>query len=347
MTDPQWNALLRVIRGERLETLPAGLIIDCPWLPGWTGMSILDYLASDTRWLEANLRAVRRFPDFWLLPGFWSEFGMCTEPSAFGARCRFFENAFPSVDKCLYDYSEVGRVKKPDPRTDGLLPLVLKRLVHTRREIEQAGHRIRFAVARGPLNIASYLLGHTEFLLGVKISPEETHQLLRVVTDFLIDWLRLQAETFDSIEGVLLLDDLLGFVGDADFRQFALPYLRELYGALDVPVKALHNDARGMVTAKYLAEIGVNLFNFAFEHSLGQMREWTGPGVTLLGNIPPRDVLGGGTPDDVRRSAAESLATLADHRWLILSAGGGTPPGTPTENIEALAAAAHAASTAY
>jgi len=26
------------------------------------------------------------------LPGFWSEYGMCTEPSAFGARC-----SFPSI----------------------------------------------------------------------------------------------------------------------------------------------------------------------------------------------------------------------------------------------------------
>ncbi len=343
MTDPQWNALLRVLRGERLDTLPAGLIIDSPWLPGWAGMTILDYLASDSRWLSANLKAEERFPDVWFLPGFWSEFGMCTEPSAFGARCRFFEDAFPSVDKCLYDYSEIRRVKKPDPRTDGLLPLVTKRLEHTRRDIEKAGHRIRFAVARGPLNIASYLLGHTEFLLGIKINPEETHQILRVVTDFLVDWLEFQARTFDTIEGVLLLDDLLGFIGDADFREFALPYLRDLYGAFNVPVKALHNDARGMITARYLDELGVNLFNFAFEHSLSQMRQWAGEGVTLLGNIPPRDVLGRGTPADVHRSAAESLATLGDHRRLILSAGGGTPPGTPAENIDALAAAARAA----
>ena len=33
------------------------------------------------------------------LPGFWSEYGMCTEPSAFGAKCVWYENAFPSVEQ--------------------------------------------------------------------------------------------------------------------------------------------------------------------------------------------------------------------------------------------------------
>ena len=35
------------------------------------------------------------FRDVWFLPGFWAEFGMCTEPSAFGGKCVWHENAFP------------------------------------------------------------------------------------------------------------------------------------------------------------------------------------------------------------------------------------------------------------
>ena len=35
MTDPQWQDLLRVINGELLDPLPAGLIVGSPWLPGW------------------------------------------------------------------------------------------------------------------------------------------------------------------------------------------------------------------------------------------------------------------------------------------------------------------------
>lgn len=336
MTDPQWQTLLRVIHGERIEPLPVGLIIDCPWLPGWAGISILDYFGDEQKWLEANLKAVRRFPEILFLPGFWSEFGMCTEPSAFGVRTVWHENAFPSVERSLYDYPEINRLKKPNCQTDGLLPFVLKRLVRCRASIEQAGHRIRFAVARGPLNIASYLLGHTEFLVGVKTNPEEIHTLLRIVTDFLVDWIALQCRTFDSIDGVFLLDDLIGFLGNRDFEQFALPYLKQIYESQNVSVKFLHNDAAGMVTARHLPAMGVNLFNFSFNHSLPEIRSAAGDSVVLLGNIPPRDVLAAGTPDHVRRYVREMLAPVDDRRRIVVSCGGGAPPGVSTENLEAL-----------
>ncbi len=338
MTDHQWQDLLRVVRGELLDPLPVGLIVDSPWLPGWAGATILDYFSDPLVWLEVNLKAVHAFPQIIFLPGFWAEFGMCTEPSAFGVKCIWHEHAFPSVEKCLEDYSAIDRLKKPDCRTDGLLPFVLKRLTRCRRSIESAGHRIRFAVARGPLNIASYLLGHTEFLLGVKTHPEHIDRLLDVVTDFLVDWIGLQVDTFDTIGGVLLLDDLVGFLGEADFQRFAFPHLKRIYDARPVAVKFLHNDAHGLVTARHLEAMGVNMFNFSYTHGLDAMRRAAGPSVVLVGNVPPRDVLAQGTPDDVRRCVADALDPLADHRRVLLSAGGGVPPGVSTANLEALLA---------
>ena len=340
MTDDQWDVLQRVLRGERVRPLPAGLIIDCPWLPGWAGVSILDYLSNGAWWFDANLRVVKRFPDLLFLPGFWSEYGMCTEPSAFGGKCVWFEDSFPSIEKVIHEYGDVQRLKKPDSRTDGLLPFVVKRLAHYRKDIERAGHQIRFAVARGPLNIASYLVGHTEFLIGLKTNPDEMHQLLRIITDFLVDWIGLQAATFDTIDGVLLLDDLIGFLGENDFREFALPYLKAVYDSVDCSVKALHNDAHGLMTAKYLKQLGVNLFNFSFEHSYQEIWDRAGREVTLLGNIPPRDVLANGSPEDVARSVHETLDAVDDPRYVVLSAGGGAPPGVSEANIEAMCRAA-------
>ena len=95
MTDEQWEKLLAVIGGELVEPLPLGFIIDSPWLANWAGISMLDYFSSEQRWFEANLKAVRRFPEVIFLPGFWSEFGMCTEPSSFGAKCTWQENEMP------------------------------------------------------------------------------------------------------------------------------------------------------------------------------------------------------------------------------------------------------------
>ena len=83
MTDNQWNDLLEIVNGKVLDPMPLGFIIDSPWLPGWYGMDIVDYFTSDELWLKANLKALETFPDIMFIPGFWSEFGMCSEPSAF------------------------------------------------------------------------------------------------------------------------------------------------------------------------------------------------------------------------------------------------------------------------
>jgi uroporphyrinogen decarboxylase len=340
MTYEQWDKLLAVINGELVEPMPVGFIIDSPWLPGWAGMSILDYFSNEHKWFEANLKAVRRFPEVMFLPGFWSEFGMCTEPSAFGSKCSWPENDLPHADKIITDIKQVNRLVKPNPKTDGLPPFVLHRLKHYQGQIEEAGHAIKFAVSRGPLNVATFLMDSTEFLTAIRTDTEEAHKLLGVVTDFIIDWLGLQAETFPSIDGILLLDDIVGFLGEDDFKEVALPYLARIFQSLDVTVKFFHNDAAGLVCAPYLPQIGVNLFNFSFLHTLTEMKELAGNAVTLLGNIPPRDVLAAGTPEQVRNSVKAALDSVSDRSRIILSCGGGMPPDVSTENIEAFLSAA-------
>ena len=339
MTDEHWEKLLAVLSGELLEPLPVGFIIDSPWLPGWAGMSTLDYLSSEQMWFDANLKAVCRFPGVMFFPGFWAEFGMCTEPSAFGTKCSWQENELPYADKIITDVQQVHSLRAPDPRTNGLPPFVLNRLKHYQSRIEKEGHAIKFAVSRGPLNVAAFLMDSTEFLTAIRINPDEAHKLLDVVTDFIIDWLKLQAETFPSIDGTLVLDDIVGFLGEDDFKKMALPYLSRIFKSLDVTVKFFHNDAEGLVCAPYLPEIGVNLFNFSFHHSLAEMKKLTNNTVTLFGNIPPRDVLAVGTPDGVYNSVKTVLDSMADKSRLILSCGGGMPSDVSTKNIEAFLSA--------
>ena len=340
MTNEQWNKLLDVINGKVVKPLPVGFIIDSPWLPAWAGISITDYFSNEQMWFEANLKAVRRFPDIIFLPGFWAEFGMCTEPSAFGAKCSWPENELPFPAKLITNIKDAHRLSKPNPKTDGLPPSVLTRLKNCQAQITQAGHNIKFAVSRGPLNIASFLLGTTEFLTSIRTNPDETQKLLDTVTDFIIDWLQFQAENFPTINGIFILDDIVGLIGDDDFKQTALPYLSRIFQSFDVTVKFFHNDANGLICAPYLSEIGVNLFNFSSAHTLAEMKKLTNNAVTLLGNIPPRDVLAAGTPQQVRESVKTALDSLDEKTRIILSCGGGMPPHVPTENIAAFLSAA-------
>jgi uroporphyrinogen-III decarboxylase len=334
MTGQQWETLLKIIRGEKTSPAPIGFVIDCPWLPNWYGMRMIDYFSNDDLWLQANLKAIHDFSDVIFMPGFWSEYGMCTEPSAFGARCSFPANEFPHAHKVIRSTDDIKDLPSPNPKTDGLLPLVLNRLKLAQPKIQQAGHDIRFAVARGPLNIASYLMGSTEFLTAMMLQPEQAHALLKKITSFLKDWLHLQIETFPSIDGIFLLDDIIGFIGEDEFREFALPFFKEILN-FDVAVKFLHNDAACKVSAPFLPEMGVNLFNMGFDVPLHELARWTNHQVTLLGNIPPRDILANGTIAQITAAATALVADLPDWNRVIFSCGGGMPPGVSSENLTA------------
>ena len=334
MTDNHWNTLLRLINGERISPMPAGFIIDCPWLPNWAGVTMIDYFTHDETWFQCHKKAAETFPDILFLPGYWSEFGMCTEPSAFGARCSFPQNEFPHAHRVIHSPEDIDRLVSPDPKTEGLLPFMLNRLAKYRPLIEKTGQQIRFSVSRGPLNIASHLMGTTEFLTLILMEPERAHRLIRQITDFLIGWHNLQKNTIDSIDGIFLLDDLIGFMSRDQFEEFGLPYFKELYDR-PLPVKFLHNDAPCRESAPLLGDMGINLFNMGIDVTLNELRELAGDGITLLGNLPPRDVLAAGTPEQIKKSVKEMLSELKDSHRLIPSCGGGMPPGVSSENLRA------------
>ena len=332
MTEQQWDQLNCIINGELQNPLPVSFIIDSPWLPNWAEMTIRDYFTHDESWFKANLKAVQTFPDVIFLPGFWSEFGMCSEPSAFGAKCRFPENEFPHAEKCILHPEMIDDLQVPNPETDGLAPFILNRLVLHQSKIQEMGHSIRFSVSRGPLNIASYLMGVPEFLTLMMTDPDKTHQLLDIVTRYLQEWHDLQHQTFQTIDGIFLLDDILGFIAEEQFREFALPCLKRLYDR-DLSVKFLHNDANCASTVPFLEELGVNLFNMGFKVNLNQLKKETNNQITLVGNIPPRDVLAQGELIDVQKATLELLESLDDPSCVLFSCGGGMPPGVSTDNI--------------
>ena len=331
MTDAQWTKLLDVVDGKASARPPVGFIIDCPWLPNWFGSRILDYFTNEDVWFAANRKAIETFPEATFLPGFWSEFGMCTEPSAFGSKCVFYENEFPCAEKIIHEVAQIDELTEPNPRTDGLLPFMLNRLKSAQHRIEDLGHAIRFSVSRGPLNVATFLMGTTEFLMAMKTEPAQAHKLLRLITNFLKNWHELQREPFPGIDGIFLLDDIVGFIGEADFKELYSP---------DVRVKFFHNDAECAKSIRYYPEIGINLYNPGVFNTLSELREMSGRRLALVGNIPPRDVLAKGSPAQVRAAVKALLVENRDHSRLMLSCAGGMPPGVSTENVKAFIDAA-------
>ena len=91
---------------------------------------------------------------------------------------------------------DIDGLHQPNPETDGLLPFMINRLKLAQPVIKDAGHKIRFSVSRGPLNIASYLMGTTELLTEMMMQRDKIHLLIKKITRFLKEWHHYQRDLF-------------------------------------------------------------------------------------------------------------------------------------------------------
>lgn len=329
-----WERFKTVARGGQADRVPVALIVDSPWLPGYAGMDTLDYFLRPDDWLRVNLGLWERFPDVAWIPGFWVEYGMAAEPSAFGARIVWHHGQPPSVEPVKGGLAALADVEPPDPQRHGLMPLVLQRYADAERRLLPEGMNVKMAAARGPLAVAGWLLGVTELMVALKTRPEPASRLLNTLTDTVIAWLRAQLGVVHAPEGILLLDDLVGMLSPRLFEQFARPHLTRILRAFDNPIKVYHNDTPCPHLIEPMATLGFDVFNFSHELDMAAVQARM-PGVALMGNVPPLDVMARGTPDQVRAWARECICKTGG-RGLILSAGGGVSPGTPPEAIDAL-----------
>jgi len=332
----KWNIIKDCAAIKKQERVPVALIVDSPWIPGYTGISMLDYFSFPEKWLWANLKVIQDFPGIIFLPGFWVEFGMATEPSGFGCKVRFYENTLPQIYPAIKSAGEISSLDIPNPRADGLMPLALNVYKHINHMVNEMGYTIKVVASRGPYTIAAHIMGLTNFLVGLKIDPENTHKLLKLICKFIIIWLEAQMDVLKDVEGIMVLDDVAGFISREDFIEFALPYFKQVFSSFPGMVKIYHNDTDNPVSYEFLEELGVNIFNFTHLQNIANVRKMAGSKVCLMGNVPPLQVLAEGSQDLVREKALECIRDNKDIPGFILSAGGGVSPGTPGENIRAL-----------
>jgi uroporphyrinogen-III decarboxylase len=324
---------------EAMEKIPVALIVDSPWIPAYTGVSTIDYFTLPDTWYRAQQRIKKDFPDLIFIPDLWVEFGMTAEPSGFGCKTMFFENNTPTIShiaKEPEDIQNLCNLKLPNPKTDGVMPIVLNLYKNAYLRFKDTGESIKIVAARGPLTIASHIMGVTDFLISLKIYPDETHKLLKLASDMARVWLEAQAEVLPDVGGIIVLDDISGFLSKSDYLEFAHGYFKCIYDAFPGSLKIFHNDTDNTIPYEFIHDLGVQIFNFTHLEDIGKVKQLCGDKVCLMGNIPPMEVLGMGTPDMVKQSALECMKAFPDRKGLLLSAGGGTSPGTPKENILAM-----------
>jgi uroporphyrinogen decarboxylase len=312
------------------------MIVDSPWMPGFLGLNTLDYLFDPDVWFQANLRIMEQYPQIIFIPSWWLEYGMAIEPSAHGGKVRFWQDHCPDIVPRFKTLADAAGLEPADPATDGLMPVALRQYATRRQRIFDAGYTIPFATARGPLCLASFLRGITEFMIDLTEDPESVHRLLDTLTTTVIRWLQAQCNAIGSVQGIFVLDDVPGLLSKRLYLEFAHPYMKRVFDAFPADwVKIYHNDANVKPFASELPALGIDVLNWSHKFPLTDLVTATGGRICPMGNVAPLELGVNGTPEQVR-AAAKDVISAAQGRPLILSVGGGTSPGMPAPNIQAL-----------
>lgn len=338
--DDSWKDFKEAARLRAPGKVPVALIVDSPWLPGYAGIDTRDYFLLPEKWLEVNLGLLERFPGTVWIPGFWVEYGMAAEPSAFGARVHVYGDRPPSIEPLVTDLAFWADAKPANPGEDGLMPLVLRLYELMEERLQAEGLGIRMVASRGPMTVASWLMGTTALMMGVVTDPGLVSRILETLTTTIIRWLHAQLDTLHEPEGILLLDDLVGLVSRRHYTELIHPHLGRIFDEFDGLVRVYHNDTPCPHLLDELAKANFDVFNFSHEMDIGEVKARMGHRVAMMGNVPPLDLGVRGTPDQVAKWAHACLEKAAPGGGMILSFGGGVSPGTVPENIDALLRAA-------
>jgi uroporphyrinogen decarboxylase len=340
MLPRHWDLFKRAARRESVSRIPIALIVDSPWIPRHVGISTMDYYLDPEAWFQANLAVAREFPDVIFIPSWWVEYGMAAEPSVLGAKIKFWPDNPSSECHMLARLEDVDLLREYEVGADAFAALTLHRYRMAKPRILELGHTLPLVAARGPLCTAAFVRGTTTLMLDLIDDPQGAHTLIDLCTRVVIDWLEAQRRVIgDSVEGFLLLDDIVGFVNEEHYLEFAHPYLKRICDAFPKDwVKVYHNDAEIDACLEHLPDCGFHVLNWGKQTGIREVKARVGNRLVLMGNVNPLEIGVRGTPGDVKAATLDVLEGSGGE-GIILSVGGGVSPGMPAANLQAMLAA--------
>lgn len=174
------------------------------------------------------------------VPFLYPYLGVGVYASAFGCEIIFPENQDPWTKPLLRleNIEDVYSLETPNPQ-DGLLGKVLEYVNYFQKE--RGEYPIRLTDTQSPIDSASLIMKYEEFLLAMYTNPKEVHHLLKMVTELIIKFAKLEKSIAKGFTpnhspqiyqpadwGICLSDDLIAVLSPELYKEFALPYVNIL-----------------------------------------------------------------------------------------------------------------------
>lgn len=192
----------------------------------------------------------------------------------------------------------------------------------------------------GPFGVAGDVMGQTELFTAVLERPDFVRELLRIVTDKLIEWLDFCIETEGLPRDLAWTDDLAVSLSAQSYRDVVLEQEKRLRFHFDGWAMLHMCGKTDHLLEIFRDDLQIHEFQgFGYQVDLDRVAEVMGGRVVLLGNVSPM-LIHSGTPEQIRAATRRVIEKLAHLGGLIIQDGSNIPPGTPLVNINAMMEAA-------
>lgn len=166
-------------------------------------------------------------------------YGTIVTASAFGCQIEYPPKMDPAANPRFYPVQKPDDIKKlrvPDPEKDGLMPRVLEFLEYMK---QNSFLPVGITDFQGPLTTANQLMGYDKLIYLMFDHPNLMHELMDIVTEALIVWVKKQKEVIGEPlnycigdqqvytgphAGVWFSDDDSVLMSAATYKEFVVPY---------------------------------------------------------------------------------------------------------------------------
>ncbi|KAF9585895.1 Uroporphyrinogen decarboxylase in heme biosynthesis [Lunasporangiospora selenospora] len=337
------DLILRAARGEKTERAPVWVMRQAGrYLPEFREERVMNDFFKICRTPElatkVTLQPIDRYDGLLDASIIFSD--ILVIPQALGMEVEMVPGKGPHFPDPLVKPEEVHTKLKESVDVNKELQYVFDAITMTRHALNGRVPLIGFVGA--PWTLMSYMIegGGSKTLSKAKEwlykYPQESHELLRRITDVCVDFLVGQVRA--GAQMLQVFESWGGELGPHEFEQFSLPYLaqiatrvKEILGRDEsVPMTVF---AKGSWYAlDKLAVIGYETVSLDWTYSPTAAKAVTKGRVTLQGNMDPSVLLGG--DEAIVATATRMVREFGSTGRYIANLGHGILPSVPVEGME-------------
>ncbi|MFH1130369.1 MAG: uroporphyrinogen decarboxylase [Pseudomonadota bacterium] len=198
--------------------------------------------------------------------------------------------------------------------------------------------------AGGPITLAAYLVegGHSQNFVELKkllfSDPKTGHVLLGKLSNVISQHLEAQIEA--GCDAIQLFESWGGVLGPDDFREFALPYHKQIFSELaECKVPRIFFGTSISTLLEQIQQTGADVIGVDWRVALDEARRRLGPKTAIQGNLDPCCLFM--DEESLKNRIQNMLIQAGTEPGYIFNLGHGVLPSTPPENVRFLVETVH------